>query len=87
MKADAVLWDYDGTLVNSVPKNIDITKQILSSVVPRLSGKNCRFILKVKGTIIQQIINQKIGRIYTSIIMALQKQKPYKPVLYGQYIN
>ena len=25
MKLDAILWDYDGTLVNSVPKNIDIT--------------------------------------------------------------
>lgn len=38
MKLAAVLWDYDGTLVNSVPKNIDITKTILSIVAPRLSG-------------------------------------------------
>jgi len=38
MKVDAILWDYDGTLVNSVPKNIDITKQILSIVAPRLTG-------------------------------------------------
>lgn len=38
MKVDAVLWDYDGTLVNSVPKNIEITKQILAQVAPRLSG-------------------------------------------------
>ena len=38
MKVDAILWDYDGTLVNSVPKNIDITKQILSVVAPRLTG-------------------------------------------------
>ncbi len=38
MKIDAILWDYDGTLVNSVPKNIDITKQILSVVAPRLTG-------------------------------------------------
>ena len=38
MGIDAVLWDYDGTLVNSVPKNIDITKQILSIVAPRLTG-------------------------------------------------
>lgn len=38
MKLDAVLWDYDGTLVNSVPKNIDITKQILLEVAPRLTG-------------------------------------------------
>jgi len=37
---DAILWDYDGTLVNSVPKNIDITKQILSVVAPRLTGDN-----------------------------------------------
>ncbi len=40
MKIDAVLWDYDGTLVNSVPKNMDITKQILSVVAPRLTGLN-----------------------------------------------
>ena len=46
MKADAILWDYDGTLVNSVPKNIDITKQILSDIVPRLSGENLPVYLK-----------------------------------------
>lgn len=40
MKLDAILWDYDGTLVNSVPKNIAITKQILSIVAPRLTGIN-----------------------------------------------
>ncbi|MFN1581703.1 HAD family hydrolase [Vibrio rotiferianus] len=40
MKLDAVLWDYDGTLVNSVPKNIDITKAILSVVAPHLTGDN-----------------------------------------------
>ncbi len=40
MKPDIILWDYDGTLVNSVPKNIDITKQILFDIVPRLSGEN-----------------------------------------------
>lgn len=40
MKLDAILWDYDGTLVNSVPKNIDITKAILSIVAPHLTGNN-----------------------------------------------
>lgn len=40
MKADVILWDYDGTLVNSAPKNIDITRQILSDTIPRLSGEN-----------------------------------------------
>ncbi|MGC3833651.1 hypothetical protein ACPSKX_04880 [Moritella viscosa] len=40
MKLDAILWDYDGTLVNSVPKNMDITKAILSIVVPHLTGDN-----------------------------------------------
>ncbi len=40
MKVDAILWDYDGTLVNSVPKNIAITKQIIAIVAPRLSGIN-----------------------------------------------
>ncbi len=38
MKLDAILWDYDGTIVNSVPKNIDITKSILSVVAPHLTG-------------------------------------------------
>lgn len=46
MNIDAILWDYDGTLVNSVPKNIDITKQILSQVAPRLAGKNLPNYLK-----------------------------------------
>lgn len=46
MKLDAILWDYDGTLVNSVPKNIDITKQILSIVAPRLTGINLPKYLK-----------------------------------------
>ncbi|MFA0715939.1 HAD family hydrolase [Vibrio splendidus] len=40
MKLDAILWDYDGTLVNSVPKNIAITKDIISVVAPHLSGDN-----------------------------------------------
>ncbi len=40
MKLDAILWDYDGTLVNSVPKNISITKEILSIVAPHLTGDN-----------------------------------------------
>lgn len=40
MKIDAILWDYDGTLVNSVSKNIDITKQIISVVAPKLTGIN-----------------------------------------------
>lgn len=38
MKINAMLWDFDGTLVNSAPKNISITKDILSEVAPRLSG-------------------------------------------------
>ena len=40
MKIDAILWDFDGTLVNSAPKNISITKDILSEVAPHLSGDN-----------------------------------------------
>ena len=46
MKIDAILWDYDGTLVNSVPKNIDITKQILSLVASHLTGENLPDYLK-----------------------------------------
>ena len=46
MKINAILWDYDGTLVNSVPKNIDITIQILSEVAPRLTGGNLPEYLK-----------------------------------------
>lgn len=46
MNIDAIIWDYDGTLVNSVPKNIDITKQILAEVAPRLTGGNLPSYLK-----------------------------------------
>jgi phosphoglycolate phosphatase-like HAD superfamily hydrolase len=40
ISADAILWDFDGTLVNSAAKNIDITKEILARVAPRLTGDN-----------------------------------------------
>lgn len=40
IKADAILWDFDGTLANSAAKNIAITRQILARVAPRLTGKN-----------------------------------------------
>ena len=46
MKIDAILWDYDGTLVNSVPKNMLITKQILRDVAPHLIGDNLPEYLK-----------------------------------------
>ena len=46
MNVHAIIWDYDGTLVNSASKNIDITRQILDDVVPRLSGENLPIYLK-----------------------------------------
>lgn len=46
---DAILWDYDGTIANSASKNIAITKQIISDVVPRLSGKNLPIHLKTES--------------------------------------
>jgi len=36
--ADAVLWDFDGTLADTAAKNIAISKQILARVAPRLTG-------------------------------------------------
>jgi len=39
-KADAILWDFDGTLANSAAKNIAISKQILARVAPHLTGDN-----------------------------------------------
>ncbi|MGA9575083.1 MAG: HAD hydrolase-like protein [Lysobacterales bacterium] len=38
VNADAILWDFDGTLANSATKNIAITRQILARVAPRLTG-------------------------------------------------
>ena len=38
IKADAILWDFDGTLADSAAKNIAITRQILARVAPRLTG-------------------------------------------------
>lgn len=46
MKIDAILWDYDGTLVHSAPKNIAITLQILDVVAPRLTGNQLPQYLK-----------------------------------------
>ena len=39
-KADAILWDFDGTLADSAAKNIAITKLILARVAPHLTGSN-----------------------------------------------
>jgi len=36
--ADAVLWDFDGTLADTAAKNIAISKQILALAAPRLTG-------------------------------------------------
>ncbi|MGD8384291.1 MAG: HAD family hydrolase [Lysobacterales bacterium] len=38
--ADAILWDFDGTLADSAAKNITITRQILEKVAPELTGDN-----------------------------------------------
>lgn len=40
VKADAILWDFDGTLADSSAKNIAITKKILEQVAPHLCGEN-----------------------------------------------
>lgn len=49
MKLDAILWDYDGTLVNSVPKNMAITKSILEIVAPHLTGDNLPLYLQTEA--------------------------------------
>lgn len=49
MEIDAILWDYDGTMVNSVRKNISITKEIIEKVAPRLSGTNIPGILNCES--------------------------------------
>jgi len=36
IKADAILWDFDGTLADSTAKNFNITLQILERVAPHL---------------------------------------------------
>jgi len=46
MPIDAILWDYDGTLVHSAPKNMRITKDILEEVAPHLSGNKLPECLK-----------------------------------------
>ena len=46
MTIDAIVWDYDGTLVNSAAKNISITKDILGEVAPGLSGSGLPGYLK-----------------------------------------
>ncbi len=36
MKLAAILWDYDGTLVDSTKKNIRVTKEVLRNFIPEL---------------------------------------------------
>ena len=38
IKADAILWDFDGTLADSSAKNYNITLQILDKVAPHLTS-------------------------------------------------
>ena len=38
IKADAILWDFDGTLADSAAKNYNITLQILDKVAPHLTS-------------------------------------------------
>ena len=40
MKEDGLIWDYDGTVLNSVTRNIDITQQILGAVAPGLTEES-----------------------------------------------
>ncbi len=40
INADAILWDFDGTLADSAAKNMAITKQILEKLAPELTGSN-----------------------------------------------
>ena len=40
IKADAILWDFDGTLADSAAKNYNITLQILARVAPHLTDGN-----------------------------------------------
>ncbi len=40
LSIDAILWDYDGTLVNSASKNIAVTKEVLRAVAPRFTEQN-----------------------------------------------
>ena len=38
MKISAILWDYDGTLVDSTRKNIEVTKDVLKNFIPNLDN-------------------------------------------------
>lgn len=38
MKLAAILWDYDGTLVDSTKKNIRVTKEVLKNFIPDLDN-------------------------------------------------
>lgn len=38
MKLAAILWDYDGTLVDSTKKNIRVTKEVLKNFIPDLEN-------------------------------------------------
>lgn len=40
LNADAILWDFDGTLADSAAKNIAITKQIMARLSPDKTGDN-----------------------------------------------
>ena len=80
---NAILWDYDGTLVNSALKNIEITKQILLKVAPRLSGNDLPIFLKDEKIIkaltelIREVRVQLIGPIRQEILSGIKSQKRF----------
>jgi len=39
MSIAAILWDYDGTLANSIPKNLVVTKAVLTQINPDFAHK------------------------------------------------
>ncbi len=38
MKIDAIIWDFDGTLVDSVQKNLNVTRKIIKEITGKSSG-------------------------------------------------
>ena len=37
MKVSAILWDYDGTLVDTINKNYAINKELFATIRPQVS--------------------------------------------------
>ena len=86
MKLLAVLWDYDGTLMNSIYKNFLVTREVLLHVKPEIKEtgwpRNLKTFELYKEVFYQTLDWQEI---YTSIFKLTKEETKIAGGLWGEF--